>query len=398
MALALFHPKPRASRPNKADEPKIDQVVFNIFKFNNRPKPKDKKRVLIISCFTEFGCEMVGRMYCIPKLIKKFPGYYIIVMGWYGRDYLYRHLVDEFWEVKEEFMWLRDYCYAFHHSSHNLTRLEQSAAHHGTVFPSQTLGKYVIGNYCRTCGKFWNEWRVKVDRCPGCSSTFIINSLMGGVDAYRKTAIRFSPPKKELLEWARSIIKPNSVGIFARARKTYGRNLPADFYVKLIERLESMGHNIVWLGERHNTLPCPVEHVVDFSSMPEARELERTFAVICNLDFTIQFWTASSRLAGVMGVPFILFESPEQIYCSGFLPGQEGKRLELTTFGPKKVVLAHYLNVLENPERALDDVIEARAQLEAGDYGDMIGQVEDFESTKTLMVDYYESMSGESDG
>jgi hypothetical protein len=40
-----------------------------------------------------------------------------------------------------------------------------------------------------------------------------------------------------------------------------------------------------------------------------------------NLQFTIQFWTASTRLASMMGVPWILFESPDQIAGNG----QEGK-------------------------------------------------------------------------
>jgi hypothetical protein len=82
------------------EEPMVSDVSFNIFKFNNRPKPIDPKDILIICCFSEFGCETVGVMYCIPRLLQKYSGKYVICVGWYGRDYLYRHLADEFWELK----------------------------------------------------------------------------------------------------------------------------------------------------------------------------------------------------------------------------------------------------------------------------------------------------------
>jgi len=49
------------------------EVKFKIFKFNSREKPRDKRRILIISCFCEFGCEALSLMYCIPKIIAKNP-------------------------------------------------------------------------------------------------------------------------------------------------------------------------------------------------------------------------------------------------------------------------------------------------------------------------------------
>lgn len=391
MALVLFRSQERLTHPTKVSEQRLTNISFNIWKNNPRPKPS-KEKILIISCFSEFGCEIVGRMYCIPRLIKRFPGRYIVAMGWYGREYLYRNLVDEFWEIKEDFMWLRDRTYAFHHHSDNLKRLEESASKYGSVVPSSMLGRYVIGNYCRTCGKYWNEWRVGATECPVCKSTAITDSIFGNIEQYKKTAVRLPRPSNELINWAKSFIKPNTIGIFARGRKTYGRNLPPDFYIKLIKQLEDKGFNIIWLGEKQSTIPCPVDHVYDFSRSEEARELEKTLAIICCLKLTIQFWTASSRLAGMMGVPYILFESPEQIYCSGLNPGQEGKRLELTTFGPKKIVLAHYLNVLENHEKGLETVDKALEELENGNYEDMIGMVQDYESTESLKNSYYETM------
>lgn len=322
--------------------------------------------------------------------MKRFPGRYVVALGWYGREYLYRHLVDEFWEIKEENMWLKDRCYAFHHVSDNLKRLEKAAARYGMVVPSSLLGRFAIGNYCRSCGKFWNEWRVGTECCPICKSTYIINSIFGSVDDYKSMAVKVPQPSQSMIDWAKSFIEPNTVGIFARGRKTYGRNLPPEFYVKLIDQLKNRGHKIIWLGEKQSTIPCPVSDVYDFSRTDEARDLEKTLAIMSCLKFTIQFWTASSRLAGMMGTPYILFESPEQIYCSGFNPGQEGRRLELTTFGPKKIVLSHYLSVLQNQDAGLRLVDQAINELEAGNTEDMIGLVEGDASTKLLQKNYYE--------
>jgi len=373
----------------RGSEQRLEKVKFSVHKFNNRPKP-GRDKTLIISCFSEFGCEVVGCMYCIPRMLKRFPGRYIIGMGWYGRAYLYRHLCDEFWEINEENMWLRDYCYAFHHMSDNLKRIEKGAAHKGAVVPSSMLGRFAIGNYCRTCGKFWNEWRRGSTECPLCKSTVITSSIFGDPEEYKQTAVRIPTPSSDKLAWAKKLVGENTVGVFARGRKTYGRNLPPEFYVKLIDKLEKRGHKVIWLGEKQSTQACPVEHVLDFSRSDLSRDLEKTLAIISCLKYTIQFWTASSRLAGMMGTPYILFESPEQIYCSGFNPGQEGRRLELTTFGPKKVVLSHYLNALNNQEGALVLVDKAIDELEAGNYEDMIGMVEEESSTELLKTSYYD--------
>lgn len=393
MALALFKPKDNDRNLTRVSEERLSNVVFNVYKLNNRPKPKKRNRIKIVSCFSEFGCETVGCLYCIPRLLKRFPGCYIIVMGWYGREYLYRHLVDEFWEIKEEYMWLRDHARAFHHNSLNLEKLEKSASEHGDVIPAAALGKYAIGNFCRTCGKFWNEWRKKNDECPKCKSTYIIKSIFSDTGNYRKTAVPIPKPRKSYLEWAKGVVPENCVGIFARGRKTYGRNLEPSFYVELIQMLERMGHNVIWLGEKQSTQPCPVDHVVDFSRMDESQELERTLAIICQLDFTVQFWTASTRLAGMMGIPFLLFESPEQIYCTGLNPAQEGKRLELTSFGPKKVVLAHYLNVLREPDAGLALAQRAIEEMKLGNYEDIIGMVDDQQVTEQLKEWYQESLN-----
>ena len=62
MALTLFKPQERDTHPTIGSEISLTQMSFNIHKFNNRPKPKERDRILIISCFCEFGCEIVGRL------------------------------------------------------------------------------------------------------------------------------------------------------------------------------------------------------------------------------------------------------------------------------------------------------------------------------------------------
>lgn len=395
MALAIFKPKLSDRLQTKADEQKLDEMTFNVYKLNHRPKPRKKDRIKILSCFSEFGCETLGVLYSIPRLLRRFPGDYVIAMGWYGREYLYRHLVDEFWEVKEEYMWLRDHARAFSPNSSNIKKLEEAVTIYGTVVTAPTLGKFAVANFCRTCGMFWHEWRKKQEKCPNCKSTVLIRSIFTDIAAYKPTVRHLPRPSQEMLDWAKTIVKPNTVGIFGRGRKTYGRNLQPEFYVRLIQLLESRGYNIIWLGEKQSTQPCPVDHVIDFSRMPESQELERTLAIICNLAFTVQFWTASTRLAGMMGVPFLLFESPEQIYASysGLCSAQEGKRLELTTFGPKKVVMAHYNSVYEDNDKALEVFQRAVVEMEEGNYEEILGMVEDEKFSKLLQEEHKEMLT-----
>jgi hypothetical protein len=275
---------------------------------------------------------------------------------------------------------------AFHYISDNLTKIETNAAMYGTVIPSAALGKFAVGNYCNTCGYYWNEWRVNCKQCPKCASTVIVKSVFGGSEDYRKEAVRVPPPSKSVLDWAKNLLKPNTIGIFARGRTTYGRNLPSIFYVNLINKFLDKGYHIVWLGEKSSTIPCPVkdDRIIDFACMDESRDLEKTLAIVCHLQFTIQFWTASTRLSGMMGTPYILFESPEQIYCTALIAGQEGIRLDLMTFGNKKLVLANYMNVLMNLDAGIELACRAADELVSGNYEDIIGMVEVELSTKAM--------------
>src|SRR4051812_19571335 len=127
------------SASNKV-EPDIEEIDFNIYKFNNRERLKPENTV-IFPCFWEFGTEILGTLYCIPQLMRtKYSGKYSIAIGWYGREFLYRNLVDEFWEIKEEYQWLRKYSRAFQHHSKNLIKVEKNLSKFGKVLAKCLTG------------------------------------------------------------------------------------------------------------------------------------------------------------------------------------------------------------------------------------------------------------------
>lgn len=365
-------------------EERMEDVKFNVYKFNNRQKPEDKKQIILITNFSEFGCESIALMYCIPRILKMYPGAYFIAVGWYGREYLYRHLVDEFWEIKEEHQWLREYSRAFTHESKNLERIEKGLTNFGQVLSGAYFGHICLGNTCQKCKHFWGEQQYVV-RCPECGSSEIERSLFGDIPNYRSQAVHVPKPSAAVIEEAKKYIARSkrrngddapTVGIVARGRQCYGRNLPPEFYSKLIDKLDGWGYKVVWFGEKQSTIPVPedhADHVLDFSRLPESRNLELTLGLISQLKFTIQFWTASTRLASMMDVPWILFESPDQIVGQG----QEGMRIALTTPpDKKKLILSHYLNVLNDHDGALSLVDRAVKELNQNNWSDIVGMVE----------------------
>lgn len=364
-----------------AKEELILEIKFHKHKFNNRPKPEDKRRILFITCFSEFGCESLALMYCIPKIIQQNPGAYVICVGWFGREYLYRHLVDEYWEMHEEFQWLREHTQAFVHTSRNLRKLEESLESMGQVYRGSSMGNICLGNTCLDCRHFWGSESEFVT-CEKCNSDNIDRALLANIPYYKKFAINIPHPSSKILDKAKSYLKPNSVGIFGRSRVCYGRNLRPEFYKRLIENLEQQGYNPIWLGEKQSVLPCPVDHIVDFSRLPESRDLELTLAIISQLKFTIQFWTASTRLASMMNIPWILFETPDQIVGAG----QEGKRIALTTSEKKKLVLCQYHNVMENEDKSLELVNQAVKEINQNNWDDIIGLVDQPEIIKTMLL------------
>lgn len=360
-------------------EERIGELVFRVHKFGPRPRPS-VPNVAIFPHFCEFGSEFVASMYCLPFLLNgRLQGKYSVVMGWHGRAYLYKHLVDEFWELAEEHMWLRESSRAFHHDSVNLRRAEKAARQHGVVVnTSMEYGIMAVYERLRACTSAGCGGRVGMrtdgrQRCEKCGTLYPPPGFYRYVNDMKERAVWVPRPSQAKLDLVEPLLGPNPVGVTGRNRKCYGRNLDADFYRKLLLRLEAAGYTPVWLGEPATSLPCPVDHVYDFSRSPMAGDLEITLALVSKLKFTVQFWTASTRLAGVTGVPFLLFESPGQIYGP---EGQEGFRMSLCTRGPKKLVLAHYKNVVENQDAGLDLVFKAVSEMERGNYDNLVGLVE----------------------
>ncbi len=361
----------------------LEQVQFTIHKFTTTPKPTDKNQIVILSCFGEFGCETLGVTYTIPRLkTHRPPNTYYIAVGWYGREYLYRHLVDEFWEIREEHMWLREYARAFHHESNNLKLLEKKLVAFGKVVSAGDMGHWAVGNDCRNCRHFWGDVS-KEPPCPKCGSRDVEWSVLGNINAWKPKMVPIPEPSSEKMKWAREITDNSTtlVGITARNRQTYGRNLPPEFYIKLIGMLRKNGCDPIWLGEKQSTLACPVDGVLDFSRMPESRDLENTLALTKCCNFTIQYWTASTRLAALMGVPYLLFESPDQIYGNG----QEGIRMELMTLGNKKLVISHYLNTFNDLDGAISVTSKCIDEMNEGNWNEVIGLVESEEAIRSMM-------------
>jgi len=369
-------PRTPGDKASVDPEEPFEEVRFRVHKFSLRPRPAGKDGVLVVCCFSEFGCETMGVLYCLPRITRDRPRDYRIAVGWSGRAYMYRHLVDEFWEMDESHMWLREYARAFHHESRNLARVESSLKKHGTVVPSSYLGKIAISAKCFDCRLFYAtvyaEGRYEKKTCIRCGSSNVLPPILGDVSYWKPKAIRLPPPSPEKLSEADKYLGCRPVGVFARSRRCYGRNLQPSFYTGLVSLLRSRGYEPIWLGEKESTLACPVPDVVDFSRMPESRDLETTLSIISKCEFTVQFWTASSRLAGLMGVPYLLFESPDQIWGAG----QEGIRRNLCDFGSRKLSINHYLNVYEDNEAGLRVAGECVSEMEAGNYCDHMGLVD----------------------
>jgi hypothetical protein len=322
----------------------LDKLDFKVYKFNIRPRPSHKNHTVVFSCFSEFGSELLGCLYCIPRLLQaQFLGHYVVAMGWKGRAFLYKHLVDEYWELNSEHQWLREYCRAYHHDSRNLRKLEKAVhRQHGRLVDANVF------------------------------SAMTLTDLYKDIAVTKKTVVWTPSPGQEAFDRVKKFLKPNSVGVVARFRKCYGRNLQIDFYKRLLDMLREMGYDPIWIGEKGTTYECPCPDITNFRDSPEADDLENTLALISKLQFTVQFWTASTRLAGLMGTPYIIFESPDQIYGKG----HEGMRLALCTRGKRKLVISHFYNVYDDNENGLKLVGKAISEMRQGNWEDIIGLVD----------------------
>jgi hypothetical protein len=373
LSVKKAHNYTAGGREVTESEPFVSGLEFKIHKFTPRKRPKAKDTV-IFPIFSEFGCETLAVVYCLPYLLQRnFVGKYTIVMGWAGRAYFYKHLVDEFWEIPEDYMWLREYSRAFHHVSKNLHRYERDANEFGKVIDISALGNVLVFPFLQKCPHCDQE--VTNQKCNRCNIQFPDPGFFANIPEAKKYAVWLTP-SDEKKEAMKKYLPPRAVGITGRRRKTWGRNLDSIFYERLIYLIEDLGYNPVWLGEKATSLPCPLKRIIDFSDTKEANDLESTLALVSQMEFTVQFWTASTRLAAMVGTPYIIFESPDQIWSAG-LGGQEGMRLNLITRGEKKIVACHYQSAYEDNTATLDLVKRAVRDIEHGDYDDIIGLVED---------------------
>lgn len=364
--LPARHPNPGDRRPTDG-EPVLPGIRFQVHRFTGRPMPADPSKVAIFPHLSEFGSELVSCLYCLPAMLAgAYRGRHSVVLGWEGRACLYRHLVDEFWEVGAEHGWLRDYCRAFHHDSKNLARAERWLGRLGKVVPYNEYAVRTAMPVLRSCLACGGRLAGRV--CERCRWVHPEPGIYRDVRAAASRAVWPAVPAPDKVAEAGRWVPPNAVGVVARRRKTYGRNLPALFYRRLVAQLEDMGYSPVWLGEPGSTLPCPCPHIPDLRAAPEFRDLDLTLAAVSLMEFTFQGWTASTRLAGLVGTPFLLFESPDQLWGTG----HEGMRLKLTSRGPHKVVCVHFKEVEGDHNAGLGLVRQAVREMERGDYSDII--------------------------
>jgi hypothetical protein len=332
----------------KKNKSLLKSISFKIHKYNDK---NDSFPKLFFSCFCEFGCESLLPTYLIPRINKNFPDHKKIVLGWQGREYFYKHLVDEFWEIDPKCMNLREKCKAFMHNSKELSSLEDVLSKKSVVVDGKKLGNLCVSAACYACQSEFAVGKTE-SSCMNCGSTNIKKSLFQGVKEY-KNYIKFLPrPSSSLSSMVENLIPSNSVALFARNRKAYGRNFTAEHYRKIIDVINDIGYNVVLLGEPVSSLNFKHPNVVNLLNHRLAGNLEFAFAVVERCVFSLQLYTASTRISSLLDVPYILVESPDQIYGRG----QEGIRLSLTTRNDKKkkLILSNYINTLENFDKFLN--------------------------------------------
>ena len=144
LALLAGYDYVAGSRKRANPERRLDSLKFKIHKFNNRTRPTDKSKILVVPTFYEFGVETIGLSFCLPQIIHKNPDRYVILVGWYGRSYLYSRIADEYWELDEEHQWLREYSDAFKNESRNISRLQGKLSNVGTVVPGDAMAQLMF--------------------------------------------------------------------------------------------------------------------------------------------------------------------------------------------------------------------------------------------------------------
>lgn len=326
---------------------------INSISFSRKIYNKNKnKKILFFNCLVEFGCESLLPHYVLPDLVSNNKHFHLVFIGWQGREYFYKKFADEYWEVKPEYMYLRDYVKAFTTTSKTILNIEKSLKQYGTVFSSKFFGNFFLQAECVDCKNKFGTTK-KYSLCPFCSSKNILNSLFSDLYKSKLNYKSLCDTASNYDLWAEKVIgTEKTIGIFARSRQTYARNLPVDFYAKIIENLQNKGYKVIWLGEKTSTLVCPNQNIFDFTKSEYADNIEACLSLVKKCCCTFQCWTASTRFSQMANTPFFLVESPDQIYGMG----QEGKRIVLLTqdLNKKKILLCNYKKVMDNLEKFLD--------------------------------------------
>jgi hypothetical protein len=326
-------------------EKKLKKISFtkNIYKQSDLPP-------IFVIGFVEFGCEVFFPHFVLPNIVKENRNNKIIFVGWKGREFFYKNIVHEYWEIDEASMHLRQMSRAMSHESWNLRQVEAYLSNFGIVLRSDVVGNNLIEYMCLDC-EYKSGSAKHVKGCPSCGSAKLRQSLLSQQSLLKSKLTKLPQISNDVLAWAKNIMPDKAVGIFARNREAYGRNLSSDFYIKLIQLLKRKGYTPVWFGEKHSTLECPDDSIIDITKMQEKNDLEKVIGLISACEFTIQFWTASTRLSMIANTKFFLVECPDQIYGKG----QEGIRLKIFNIfdTPFKLFLCNYLKFIESIDNTI---------------------------------------------
>lgn len=359
---------------NKLDGGPIQiEPPSNFIKFyRNKYTEYNFKKTIFVFAFVEFGSEFFYPLHFLPRIKKYNPEHKIVLVGWKNRSFLYRHLVDEYWELHEQFMHLRDSSRAMRHESRLINKLEWYLQKYGIVIKSEFVGNSLVEFKCFAC-EHRQATTKKLEKCPSCGGNKIKESLLSELEKFKSEMINLPALSEDSINWAKKEIPENAVAVFARSRMAYGRNLDCGFYKKLFELLKSLGYYPILLGEKNSSLNCGFSEICDYLNL----DLELVLAILQRCKFSVQFWTGSTRLSQMVKTPFLLIESPDQIYGKG----QEGVRIDVFSKSDQKskIVLSNYYKFVENYEQSIDLIKKAILEMESENFNDIIGLVDNFD-------------------
>jgi len=108
----------------------FQDLTFNKHVFKEETDLQNK---IFYLSFGEFGCETMIPTFLMPRINNNFPEYRKIVVGWRDREYFYRHICDEYWELDSQYMSLKDHSYAFENNSPEIVKLSKRLSNIGVI-------------------------------------------------------------------------------------------------------------------------------------------------------------------------------------------------------------------------------------------------------------------------